>query len=224
MKRRSIGVFLDRPSSSATRASRLAVALVLLVLIACASFAAFGQAQRAGKQREDIGPPPLKYLPEEVRSQLASEKKLKNRTRLSIKLADERLTRAEEHTQGERYEAATAELGIYEAIIEDSLKQLHSSGPVKNKQRDQYKRIELALRTHVTRLETIRRSMPAQNGIYVQAALDFAREARTEALNAFFDDTVLPDHPPTPSKSSAGDRAKGNTLTPPPKEKKPQRR
>lgn len=218
---RSSGFTLDRPSSYASCAARIALALVL---IACASFVAAGRAQRTGQQSDEVGPPPLKYLPREVRAQLENETKLKDRTKLSVKLADERLTLAEQHTQAERYEAATAELGIYEAIIEDALKTLHSSGPVKNKQRDQYKRLELAIRKHVPRLETMRRYMPAQNGVYAQEALEFAREARTEALNAFFDDTVLPDHPPTPSSRQADERAKGNTLAPPAKEKKPQRR
>lgn len=221
MRGRSNGFTLDWSSSYTYCAARFALALAL---IACASLVADARTARTPQQSDEVGPPPLKYLPREVRDQLDKETKLKNRTKLSVKLADERLTLAEEHTQAERYEAATAELGIYEAIIEDALENLHSSGPVKNKQRDQYKRIELALRKHVPRLETMRRYMPAQNGIYVQQALDFAREARTEALNSFFDDTVLPDHPPTPSGEESNERAKGNTLARPSKGKKPQRR
>ncbi len=90
-----------------------------------------------------------------------------------------------------------------------------------NKTRDLFKRIEVSLRMHIPRLENIRRTTPSAYAVYVKETLDFARRARTESLNAFYDDTVLPDQPSRQKeKISPDEDAKG---TPPDsaQEKKP---
>ena len=201
----------------------------VLVMLACVALAG-GQARgrdTAARLQDDGAPPPMRYLPEEARAKLSAVRDLKTRTRLSLELAEERITLADGHVTADRFEEATRELGIYEALIKDAINHVQGSGPVDNKRRDQYKRIELALRAHVPRIEGIRRNLPSQNAVYARATLDFIRGLRTEALNAFYDDTVLREPPSlkeTQQQPQAGERATGAPTQPAPESgKKPER-
>jgi ElaB/YqjD/DUF883 family membrane-anchored ribosome-binding protein len=214
------------PSRTARAAEpRAARALLCLALLAGACAEAAAQAQGPAQQpprREDAAPPPMRYLPEETRAKLASARDLKARTRLSLELADARLLSADAHSAADRFDAATLELGVYEAIIKDALGFLKKSTEnSKNKQRDLFKRVELALRAHVTRLETLRRGLPSQHAVHVQTTLDFVRDARSEALEAFFDDTVIPERPPTRQPAPASVRATGANAAQPEQPNKP---
>ena len=77
------------------RASSSARTLCALTLIALACAAAQAQEEGAAKRQspEDSAPPPIRYVPDEVRARLAAARDDKERTRLSIALADERLAR-----------------------------------------------------------------------------------------------------------------------------------
>lgn len=206
MKRVIITPAADSHRSSSMTSVRGALALALLVALCGAA-----SAQEPAQMREalEVGPPPLKYIPEETRQRLAGTRNLKDRVKLGLTLADERLTAAASHVNGDRFMAATAELGIYEAVIVDTLRFVQSSGPVSNKQRDLFKRIEQALRSHTSRIETIRRSLPAAHGYHAGVTIEFVRDARTDALNAFFSDTVLRSHPPVAPGIGAGERMSG---------------
>lgn len=200
-------------------------ALLCLFLLACAAAQGqtpAGQAQQP--RRDDAAPPPMRYLPEEARTRLAAARDLKARTKLSIELAEARLASADAHVAADRFDAATLELGVYEALVTDALGALKKAADTsKNKQRDLFKRVELALRSHVPHLETLRRSLPAQHAVHVQAALDFVRDARASALEAFFDDTVIPDRPA--AKEPASERAGGGASAAQPGQlKKPEQR
>lgn len=141
--------------------------------------------------------PLLKFIPDEDRTRLAQENdNLKDRTRFSLELADSRLRRAAELTAIEQYEAAAKELGVYHALIEDVMSFLKSKSEIKNgkasnKTRDLYKRVDLALRAHGPRLETIRRSTPAEEAFNVREVYEYTRQARAEALESFYGATVL---------------------------------
>lgn len=209
----------ESPSSTAYLAACFFVLFVFLAL-ACAE--SFAQSGSAAPPQEDIAPPPMRHIPDSVRRQLAEEKDLKSRTRLSLDLADATLARSAENVAAERWEQATGELGVYEAIVADAVNYVQSSGPVKNKQRDILKRIEMTLRSHVTRLETIRRSLPARHAIYVKTTIEFVLEQRDHALNSFYDDTVIPNARLTGNKPSTSERARGTSLAPPDIEKKPE--
>jgi hypothetical protein len=211
-------------TSSAPPATPAARALVLLALLAglCAGAAAQTPAATPRPTPTDAAPPPMRYIPEETRARLAAEARdMKDRTKLSIELAEARLEGAAAHSAADRFDAATRELGIYEAIVLDAVAFLKSTGKTTNKVRDLFKRVELALRSHVPRLETLRRSLPSQHAVHAQATLDFVRDARTEALEAFFDDTVIPDRAPSKG-GDPGTRATGAAA--PAREKKPDRR
>ena len=138
-------------------------------------------------------PPPLVYVPREDRAQLDAEGDVKRRTQLSVRLAEARLARAEQLTDEEKYEQVTTELGVYQGLVEDALKFLAAQPAKKNKTRDNNKRLELALRPHVSRLETMRRETPAAYGANFKAMIEYVRAARDRALESFYDDTVLRD-------------------------------
>lgn len=138
--------------------------------------------------------PPMKFVSHGERTQLSATRDAKARTRATIELAEARLARAEQLTAERRYIAASGELGSYQGLIEDALDYLDDITKNDNKLRDTYKRLELALRTHCMRLEAIRRVTPAEHAVHVKAVCECARNARTEALNSFYGDTVVPVH------------------------------
>jgi hypothetical protein len=147
-------------------------------------------------------PPPMKFVSRGERSQLSAARDAKTRTRATIELAEVRLSRAEQLTAGQHYEAASTELGIYQGLVEDALNYLETEP--KKASRDTYKRLELALRTHCARLEAIRRVTPSEYAVHVKTSCECARNARTEALNAFYGDTVVRDVSANDEKPSGG--------------------
>jgi hypothetical protein len=155
-------------------------------------------------------PPPMKFVSRSERMQLSAARDAKARTRATIELAEARLSRAEQLTAGQQYDAASAELGMYEGLVEDALNYLGDAQTGK-KQRDTYKRLELALRAHCARLEAIRRVTPSEYSIHVKATCECARNARTVALNAFYGDTVIRDDSPEDQKHAGGESLKGAT-------------
>jgi hypothetical protein len=132
------------------------------------------------------------YLPEAARTQLASARDEKARTRLSIELAEARLARAEQQTELKQFNAATAELGVYQALFEDALQHLHRSRT--GTHRDLYKRLEQTLHKHAARIEAMRRTTPSEFSGNVLTLLRLVRDLRTEALEAFYGNTVLGAH------------------------------
>lgn len=151
-------------------------------------------------------PPPMKFVSRNERTLLSAARDVKARTRATIELAEARLSRAEQLTAGQQYEAASAELGIYQGLVEDALDYLEGAEP--KKQRDVYKRLELALRTHGARLESIRRVTPSDYAVHIKAICECARNARTEALNAFYGDTVIQNDSHENGKASGGESMK----------------
>ncbi|MEJ7617938.1 MAG: hypothetical protein WKF30_13470 [Pyrinomonadaceae bacterium] len=107
-----------------------------------------------------LAPPPMRLVSGEERSQLTRETDAKKRIRASVELAELRLQRAEELTVQRMPEAATDQLASYQTIIEDAFEFMRARGKVDNKVRDLYKRLELAIRTHGVRIETMRRVTP----------------------------------------------------------------
>jgi hypothetical protein len=153
-------------------------------------------------------PPPMKFVPRSERAQLSNVRDTKARVRATIELAEARLSRAEELTATQQYDSASAELGIYQGIIEDALYYMNDSKNESNKQRDAYKRLELALRSDCARIEAIRRITPAEYAINIKTICECARNARTEALNAFYGDTVVRELSLEEEKSTGGGNSK----------------
>jgi len=158
-------------------------------------------------------PPPFKTIPKAERAQL-TDNDPKQRLRQTIEFADAHLALAEKHTSESNYEAASVEIGIYHALIEDALAFLCAQKRDSNKTRDLYKRLELALRADGPRLTAVRRITPIEFAVWIKQVEDFARQGRTEALNSFFGHTVVREPEAGPDKPN--DEAK-QTPTPTPK-------
>src|SRR5215204_1164924 len=209
----------EQRATARTTGGRASATLVLIfTLFACA------QAQEGAEQSQrDDGPPPLRYLPPDVRQRLDGTKDAKARARLSMEIAEERLVRAAQLADADRFAASTAEIGIYEAVVEDTVRTLHASNPgrANNKLRDIFKRVEITLRSHVTRLESIRRVLPERHAVYLKDAIDFVRDRRDQALGAFYSDSVIRE-PRLPELATPdGERATTSTAAQPAPDKKP---
>jgi hypothetical protein len=136
-------------------------------------------------------PPPLKLITREDKTQLDQAKDPKQRLRTTIELGVVHLTRAEQLTNEANYDAASAEVGMYHALIENALEELAALKRDNNKTRDLYKRLELALRADGPRLTAMRRITPLEFAVWIKKVEDFARAGRTEALNSFYGHTVV---------------------------------
>lgn len=213
----------EQRATARTTVRRASATLILIfTVLACAEAHAQDGAVQPQAQRDD-GPPPLRYMPPDVRQRLEGAKDANARARLSMEIAEERLVRAAQFADQDKFEAATGEIGIYEAVVEDTVRALHASGTgrANNKLRDIFKRVEITLRAHVTRLESIRRVLPERHAVYLKDAIDFVRDRRDLALSAFYSDSVLrePRHPELTTPD--GERATTNTAAQPEAEKKP---
>jgi hypothetical protein len=214
----------EQTTAGATQRCASVTLVLIFTLLACAGAQAQdGAAQQPKPQRED-GPPPLRYIPHDVRQRLEGAKDAKARARLSMEIADERLALAAQLAGQDKFEASTGEIGIYEAVVEDAVRTLHTSsggGRVNNKFRDIFKRLEITLRSHVTRLESIRRVLPERHAVYLKDAIDFVRDRRDQALSAFYSDSVIRE-PRVPEQTTPeGERANSFTAAQPAPEKKP---
>jgi hypothetical protein len=213
----------EQKDTARTHGGRASATMVLIfTLLACA--AAQAQDEAAQQPQRENGPPPLRYLPPDVRQRLEGAKDAKARARLSMEIAEERLARAAQFAGEDRFEASTAEIGVYEAVVEDTVRTLHADsggGKVNNKFRDIFKRIEIGLRSHITRLETIRRTLPERHAVYLKDAIDFVRDRRDLALSAFYSDSVLREPRLPESTTPEGERATTNTAAQSAPDKKP---
>jgi hypothetical protein len=138
-------------------------------------------------------PPPFKMIVKEEREAIELTNDSGKRLKLTIQYAGGHLTRAEQHTARENFEAASAEIGMYHALIESALAFLNSVKRDSNKTRDLYKRLELSLRADGPRLTAMRRITPLEYAVWIKKVEDYAREGRTEALNSFYGHTVVRD-------------------------------
>ena len=166
----------------------------LLLLLAC------GTATITAQDRDQTAPPPLKVIPHAEREQLDATKDDKARVKLTIELAEAHLARVESQTSLQQYDAAAAEAGMYWALMDDAFTYMKTIDRDNNRRRDNYKRIELALRAHGPRWSAIRRGTPSEYAVWIKQIEEFARNGRTEALNSFYGHTVLRETPPPPQK------------------------
>jgi hypothetical protein len=212
----------EQNSPARTTSGRASLTLALILTLAACAQAQDG-AQQPKPQRE-AGPPPMRYMPPDVRQRLEDAKDAKARARLSMEIAEERLARAAQLAGEDRFEASTAEIGIYEAVVEDAVRTLHAStgaGKVNNKFRDIFKRVEITLRSHVTRLESIRRALPERHAVYLKDSIDFVRDRRDQALSAFYSDSVIREPRRPETTTPEGERATTNAAAQPDPDKKP---
>jgi hypothetical protein len=157
-------------------------------------------------------PPPMKFVPSEDRKQLSEVTDPKSHLKLAIELAEERLSKAENFANMQQFDKTLTELGYYHGLIEKALEFLERKTK-RDKIRDLFKRLELTLRTHSSRLQGIRRISPYEYNQHIENIFDYTIEARNRSLNAFFGDDVLKEKPtktspPVSNKSEANEKKK----------------
>lgn len=174
-----------------------------LLTVPCRAQEQEEQQQQRGPDVVMEAPPPMKYIPQAERARLAAARDAKARLRLGLELIEEHLENAERLTNSGQCAGAAAELGIYHALIEDTLGALcastssssSSSGGsgdgANDKRRDLFKLMELTLRAQASRLEAMRRVTPFDEAAHVKATYEYVWAARTEALNAFYGEQVV---------------------------------
>jgi hypothetical protein len=165
-------------------------------------------------------PPPIKVITKEERAQIDGAGDSKARVRTTLDLAAIRLTRAEQLAKQTNYDDALAEVGSYEALIQDILDFLNGMKRDSNKTRDLCKRVELALRAHGPRLTTMRRETPLEFAVWIKKSEEFSRAARTEVLNTFYGHTVVRDSEKSNPNKSPQEKPK-ESPTPTPKSDQP---
>lgn len=188
--------------------------MAFLCLACLAFYAAVFCGQEPRPQQQLSAPPPMKAIAREERTQLEIAKDPKARLRNTLELAEAHLGKAESETSQHNFEAASVELGRYWGLIEDALNFLDPLSHDSNKTRDLYKRLELALRAHGPRLTSMRRTTPLEYGVWLKEIEEFARNARTEALNSFYGHTVVRDVKQNPINLSPSDRRPKEASTP----------
>ena len=178
-----------------TRETLRRIIFPALLVLACvpAIYAQEEQPKPAPQPTPLTAPPPFKMIVKEERAEMEATKDAQKRLKITVEFADGHLTRAEQHTARGDFEAASAEVGMYHALIESALEFLSTFKRDSNKTRDLYKRLEMALRADGPRLTAMRRSTPLEFAVWIKQVEDFARDGRTEALNSFYGHTVVRD-------------------------------
>ncbi len=143
-----------------------------------------------------LAPPPLKIISKHELSRLDAETDLKTRTKLILELMTGRLATAERLRTGDDFDGVFRELGVFHGLMDNGIAYLQRRDTGSGKVLDNFKRIDIALRAFVPRLETLRRDLPQSHEDYVRKLLIYVREARTKATEPLFADTVVPNRKP----------------------------
>jgi hypothetical protein len=179
-------------------------AILLALVIAACGLVTCALGQPAQRPRMPA-PPPMRFVSRTERSQLDAAKDPKSRLRSTIKLAEDRLIRAENLTTQKAYEEASTELGGYLGLIGDLRAFIATLDHDKGSTRDMYKHLEIGVRLHISRLAVMRRSTPASYAVHFKDAEEYIKDTRAEALDSFYGHSVLrepsPEKSPTPKAS-----------------------
>ena len=140
-------------------------------------------------------PPPMRWVSSAERSELNGARDSKSRIRTTIDLASIRLTRGEELTSQKEFDRASEEVGGYLGLIDDVRAFIRGMNREKASTRDLYRHLEIALRAHIPRLAVMRRTTPAEYAGNLKDAEEYLRDARSEALDSFYGQSVLRDAP-----------------------------
>jgi hypothetical protein len=150
----------------------------------------------------------MRFVSREEHAQLSATPDPKEHTRVSLEIAEAHLRHAEDATYTRAYDPASAALGRYQAIIEEALRHLGGMHTDNKKIRDLFKRLEMSLRAHITRIEAIRRDTPFEYSINIRTILESVRDLRTRALDVFYSDTVVREDVQDNAKPSDDKRSK----------------
>ncbi len=165
---------------------------ILLFVCLCVPLSVFAQDEIPN----DVAAVPDKTFSEAEKKSLDNEKNVKKRTQLSIDFMEARLRTTEMLIQEPKFQEALNEIGIYQGLLEDSFSFLEKNDLKNDKVQDNFRKLEIVLRKHITRLELIRREMTYKYAWHVQKLMKFVREIRAKAVEPLFSDTVVPNNNP----------------------------
>lgn len=165
--------------------------VILLCLLAI--LPAGGHAQEAAPGDT---PPPPKVISKQEKARLEAQTDIKKRTKLALNLMDARMTAAEQLHNKDELDAMFIELGAFHALVDYTLDFLNKADKESGKVLNNFKRFEIGLRAFAPRLEIIRRDIPLKYEFYVRSLAKYLRNARAEAVEPLFSDSVVPSKRP----------------------------
>ncbi len=163
----------------------------LILIIAFLLTLCFAPAVLAQDDDIDAAPPPVKAMPTTEKNELAAEPTLKDRTRTSLELMDGHIAAAEKLSNDHDPNGAFKQLGMFEALMDDSVTYLSTKDTNNNKTLDALRKLEIGLRAFMPRLETIRRILPLNCDDYVRKLMKNLRDMRAKAVDPMFSDSVV---------------------------------
>ncbi len=164
----------------------------LLLLFLCGCSASRISAQQS--ESLEVVPPPLKFISTEEKKLLDAETDVKSRTKLALNLIDAKLKEAEALNAQQKYREMFEKLGNFHALVDNTLDFLDRNDNGRGKVLNNFKRLEMSLRTYLTRLELIRRDLPLEYEFYVRNLGKYIRDARSKAIEPFFSETIIPNN------------------------------
>lgn len=164
----------------------------LLILLGAFCFV-FDVSAQENEPRE-VMPPPLKFISKEEKKLLEAETDVKSRTKLALTLIDAKLKEAEFLSAQQKYQEMFERLGNFHALVDHTLDFLDRNDDGRGKVLNNFKRLEISLRTYLTRIELIRRDLPPEYEFYVRNLGKHIRNARAKAVEPFFSETIVPNN------------------------------
>jgi|SRR6185503_10984589 len=159
--------------------------IVCSLAFVCFASVGFGQIQ------DEPAPPPIKMLSKTERTLLSQKPQLKERTSLALDLMDARMRSAEKFCADENYSLMYAELGGFQALIDNTLAYLLKAKNDEGKQLNSLKKFEIGLRTFTPRIESLRRELPSNFEPYVKYLIIYVSDTREKAIEPFFSNSVI---------------------------------
>ena len=136
-------------------------------------------------------PPPLKIISKEEKTQLGAETDVNKHTKLALTLIEARLKQAEDLYGQQKFPEMFEQLGSFHALIDETLEFLNQNDAGRGKVLGSFKKFEMNLRAFLPRLEIIRRDVPSEFEPYVKSLAKEVRQARADAIEPFFSETVV---------------------------------
>jgi len=84
-----------------------------------------------------------------------------------------------------------AELGGFQALIDNTLAYLLKAKNDEGKQLNSLKKFEIGLRTFTPRIESLRRELPSNFEPYVKYLIIYVSDTREKAIEPFFSNSVI---------------------------------
>ncbi len=163
----------------------------VLLLILLAFIPALAQDGNGGNSMpDDAAPPPLKIISKEEKDQLASQSGVKDRSIIYLALLETRLKKAEDLSAQEDFTSTLTQLGSYEGLLESMVNFLTAENK-SGKALWSFKKLELTLRAHNVRIESVRRLMPFKYAYHLTRLQKFIRRSRATATESLFSDSVV---------------------------------